>query len=76
MFVNNPAYGPAVVTTRSSETLLAIEDRRVNPLPALPDPWNRAPAKISSFVNLVVDVPVEAFATDVAAAAVTSSGAT
>jgi len=42
----------------SSETLLAIDERRVNPVPALPDPWNSPPAKISSFAKLVVDNPV------------------
>ncbi len=76
MFVNVAVYDPVEDTTLSSETLLAIDERRVKPVPALPEPWNNPAPKTNSLANLVATVPVDALAVVVVAAAVPSIGAT
>ena len=69
----------AVIINRNREASMVLPGETLlvyAVVPALPDPWNNAPAKINSFANLVVTVPVDALAADVAAATVTSRGAT
>jgi hypothetical protein len=73
---NVAAYEPTVETTLSSETLLAIEDLCVKPLPEVPTFMKSAAPKISSLAEVVVDAPVEAFAVVETPADVASSGAT